>query len=138
MKINRRHMGLAQLLPDAGCSVAAHNTVVQHRNAGAANHGVELIAHHEVGQSPPQRQDDTPMAVIRMHAATAQLNHAGAQTAQPGQVKLIVAVGAPHPLRLRRGEHAIGANHLLAWHIAHQEMLTVVVKQIDIVAGQGR
>lgn len=73
-----------------------------------------------------------------MHAATAQLDHTGPQTAQAGQIKFVIAVGAAYPLGLRRGEHPIGADHLLTWYITYQEMLTVVVKQINIMAGYGR
>jgi hypothetical protein len=90
------------LAPDAGCSVAADHAVVQHGDAGAADHGVQLVAHHELGQRAPQRQDHAAVAVVGVHAAAAQLHHALAQAAQAGQVKLGVAVGAAHALGLGR------------------------------------
>ena len=129
---------ISRSLTDAGRHVAADHTVVQHGDAGAADHGVELVAHHEFRQRTPQRHDDTAMAVVRMHAAAPQLHHAVTQAAQACQVKFEVAVGAAHALGLRRREQPVGAHHFTGGFITHQQMLAVVVKQINVVAGQGR
>lgn len=45
-------MRLAQLVPDARGHIPTDHTVVQHGNAGATNHGVQLVANHEVSQRP--------------------------------------------------------------------------------------
>jgi len=57
---------------------------------------------HELRQRAPQGHDDAAVAVVRVHAAAAQLHHALAQAAQAGQVELGVAVGAAHALGLHR------------------------------------
>ena len=130
-------MGVAQLLPDAGSHVAADHAVVQHRDAGAADHGVKPVAHHEIRQSPPQRQDHAAMAVLRMHATAPQLHHAGTQRTQPRQVELQVAVGTPYPARLGRREHAVGTDHLTAGQVAHQQVLAIVIEQVHVMARNG-
>ena len=73
-----------------------------------------------------------------MHAAAAQLHHLAAYAPQAHQVKFGVAVGAAHAPGLRGREHAVGAHHLLRGHIAHQQVLAVIVKQVDVVARRRR
>ena len=74
------------------------------------------------------------MAVVCVHAAAAQLHHARPQAAQAGQVELGITVGAANPFGLGWREHPVSANHLPAGGVAHQQMLTVVVKQIHVMA----
>ncbi|MDT4866946.1 hypothetical protein FQZ97_1018340 [compost metagenome] len=138
MEVDRREVRLPHLAPDARRGVAAaHHTVrafVLHRNAGAADHGVELIALHELGQRAPQRHDHATMTVVAMHAAAAQLHHAFAHAAQAGEVEFGVAVGAAHTQGLGGGEHAVGTDHLAARAVAHQQVLAEVVEQVHVVA----
>ena len=77
------------------------------------------------------------MAVVNMHATAAQLDHAVAHATQTGQVKFGVAVGAARPLGLDRGQHPIGANHQARGRIAHQQVLTIVIEQVDVMALNG-
>ena len=129
-------MRLAELTPDAGSSMPAQHAVVLHRNAGAANHGVQLVASHELGQRAPQRQNHAAVPVVGMHATAAQLDHPLAQAAQAHQIKFRVAVSAAHAFGLRWRQHPVGANHLLAGRVAHQQVLAVIIKQVDVVARQ--
>ena len=130
-------MRLAQLVPDARGHIPADHTVVQHGNAGAPNHGVQLVANHEVSQRTPQRHDDTPMAMVWMHTATPEFHHPGAQTAQACQIKLGVAIGAAYPLSLRWSQDAVGSNHRLAGFVKHQQVLAKVIKQINVMPRDG-
>ncbi|MNV85294.1 hypothetical protein D3C71_1792380 [compost metagenome] len=75
--------------------------------------------------------------MVGVHTTAAQFHHAGAKGAQPRQIKFSVAIGSAHPLGLRGCEHPISPNDLLALGIAHQQVLAIVVKQIDIVAWNG-
>ena len=50
-------MGCLKLLPDAGSHIATGDAVVQHGDAGAANHGIELVTNHKLGQCAPQCHD---------------------------------------------------------------------------------
>jgi hypothetical protein len=95
-----------------------------------------LAALHEFSQCPPQRQNHAAVAVVGVHAAAAQLHHAAAQVAQAHQVEFGVAVGTAHALGLHRGQHPVGADHLLRRRVAHQQMLAKIVKQIHVMAGQ--
>jgi len=126
--------------PDAGRGVTAADHAVRafhvHRDAGAADHGVELVAHHKGRQGPPQRHDHATMAVVTVHAAAAQLHHTLAHIAQTGQVKFGIAVGAAHALGLGGCEHAVGANDLATDGVTHQQMFTEIIKQIHIVTRQ--
>ena len=76
------------------------------------------------------------MAMIRMHAAAAQLDHAVTQQTQTRQVELGVAVGAADALGLCGREHAVGADNFPAVCITHQQVLAVIIEQVDVVARQ--
>ena len=126
------------LVPDAGCGVPANHALVQHGNAGATDHGVELVARHELGQGAPQGENHAAMAVVGVHATAAEFDHAFTQAAQPGEVKLGVAVGAAHALGLHGRQHAVGAYDLPGGAVAHQQVFAVIVKQVNVVARQRR
>ena len=134
MVLNIGQMRVTQLLPYAGGHIATDHPVVQHRNAGTADHGIQAVALHELKQRTPQGHDHRALAVICVHAAAAQLDHAVAQAAQAGQVKFGVAVRAARAFRLGRGEHTVSANHHTRGAVTHQQVLAIVVKQIDVVA----
>ncbi|EWS62920.1 hypothetical protein Y695_03849 [Hydrogenophaga sp. T4] len=141
MEFDGSEVLLFHLAPDAGRGVtAAHHAVfalVLHGDAGAADHGVELVAHHEFGQCTPQRHDHAAVAVVAVHAAAPQFHHALAHIAQTGQVEFGVAVGAAHATGLGRCEHAVGADHLAGGAVAHQQVFTKVVEQVHVVPGHG-
>ena len=74
------------------------------------------------------------MAVVGVHAAATQLDHAVAHDVQTGQIKLGIAVGAASALRLGGGQYAVGPHNLTSGHIFDQQMFTIVVECIDVVA----
>ena len=116
--------------------MATGQTLVLHRDAGTADHGVELVARHELGQRTPQRQDHATRTVLCMHAAAPQLHHIAAQMAQAHQVKFGFGIEAANAARLRRCQYAVGADHHAAVGIAHQQVLAIVIEQVDIVFRQ--
>jgi hypothetical protein len=52
--------------------------------AGAANHGIQLVACHEFKQGTPKGQNDTAMPMLSVHATSTQLHHALAHESQTG------------------------------------------------------
>ena len=135
MIFDRRQMRLLELPPNAGSCLATACAARLHWNAGATNHGVQLIARHEFSQSAPQRQNYAARSVVCMHTTAAQLNHSLTQAAQAGQVKLGVTVGAASALGLCWRQHTISTNDFATGLIANQQVFTVIVKQVDVVAG---
>ena len=142
LELNRRKVRLAQLPPDtrggmAGAGKARAVTELQ-RNTGATNHGIEPVAMHELGQGRPQGQDDTALAMIPMHATAAQFHHTLTQRAQPCQVEFGVGVGAADTACLCRRQYPVGTDDFTTVAVANQQMLTIVVKDVDVVSGDWR
>ena len=136
LQVDGGQVRLAQLLPQAG----GHVATVTHGDAGAADHGVEVVAHHEFGQRAPQRHDRRAVAVVGVHAGATQLDHLVAHRAQAGQVELGFAVQATDALGRFGRQHTVGADDLaglargLVGGQAHQQVLAVRIEQVDVVA----
>mmetsp|Transcript_9924 Transcript_9924/g.23298 ORF Transcript_9924/g.23298 Transcript_9924/m.23298 type:complete len:221 (-) Transcript_9924:2500-3162(-) len=135
LAVNRRKMRGSELPPQAGGVVAA----VAHADAGAADHGVQAVACHELGQRAPERDDRTATAVIRLHTGATDLGDACTQGPQPRQVELGVAVEPAGALGRCGSQHPVGADDwpdvaILAG-CADEQVLTVGIEEIDIQAG---
>ena len=95
---------------------------------------------HELGQRTPQREDRTARPPLGMHAGAAELDHSGAQRAQPGQVELGFAVQPADAARGCRRQHAISADHRAGLSVAaggaHQQVLAERIEHVDVVAGR--
>jgi len=72
-----------------------------------------------------------------VHARAAELDHARAQRAQPGQIELGVAVQPADPTRRGGRQHAVGADHRAGFAVvggrAHQQVLAERVEHVDVV-----
>ena len=74
-----------------GAATVLHAAVL-HGNAGAAHHGLQLVALHELGQRAPERQNHAALAMLRMHAAASQLHHLRTPGVDGREVELLIAV----------------------------------------------
>ena len=130
-------MRCPQLRPQTGGHLGVDHATVQHGDAGAAQHGFKMVLLHEGNQRTPQSHDHRALAVIRVDTAATKLHHTWAQAAQAHQVKLSVGIGAAHARRLCWHQHPVGAHHRPVNAGAHQQVFAIVIKDVDVVPGQG-
>jgi hypothetical protein len=90
---------------------------------------------HVAGDPGPHQTDHRAAAVRGVHAGAAGLHECRSQPVEAGQVELTFGVqppGLPRPLRY---QHPIGADDLTGGLVAHDEVVAVPVKVIDVQAG---
>ena len=126
---------MAQLFPQT----RRHVSTVAHADAGTADHRVQIVAQHELGQRAPQGEDRTARAPSGVDARASQLDHPGAQRAQASQIELGFAVEPADAPGGGRRENAVRADHRSWIGIeadgAHQQMFAVRIEQVDVVPG---
>jgi len=84
--------------------------------------------------SAPQKRNDCPRSIIRMHAGATKLGNPRPEMAQPIQIEFRFRVKAVCCARSGACQNPVGANHLVVSGIAHEDMNAVRVEDINVEA----
>jgi hypothetical protein len=106
------------------------------RQARAAEHQIYPVAIDIGGDAAPQQLHHRAVAIIHVHARTAQLQQLALKTDQRRNVILVVRVETPHLLRRRLLDQPIGAHNAFRPRpdrvIHHQKMIGHRIERIDV------
>lgn len=90
---------------------------------------------HVAGDAGPDQADDGAVAVVGVHAGPADLDQAGTDRVQRGQVELALRVQPSGDRGALRREQPVGADDLPDQRVADQQVVAVRVERVDVVAG---
>jgi len=90
--------------------------------------------HHVAGDPGPDEADDGAVAVVGVHAGAADLDQAGADRVERGQVELALGVQPSGDRRALRRQQPVCADDLSGRLLAHQQVVAVRVEGVDVVS----
>jgi hypothetical protein len=96
------------------------------------------VGEHVAREPGPEQRDHGAAAVLRVDAGASHFDHAAANVPQPDEVEFGFRVVAADPARRLRREHAVGAEHLAAVLVAHDQVLAIRVEHVLVDARHAR
>ena len=109
-------------------------------HAGAAGQVLPALLADVVGQTGPQHGDHRAAAVVLVHAGATHLDDVIADARQADKVEFVFGIQAGQRARLGRRQHAVGAHHLAAGVVFHDQVVAVgvVIVTVDAFRGAGQ
>lgn len=121
----------AHAVPGAGGERAA----VGERDGAAAGQPFVAAVHHVAGDPGPDETDDGAVAVVGVHAGTADLDESRADRVERREVELALGVQASGHRCALRGQQPVGADDLAGHGVADQQVVAVGVEAVHVEAG---